>query len=89
MITEPTAPFDEKLASPEGTERTPRTSTSFGGRFVVCVLTIAAVSKRTTVATGKRFKSRMEISPFPAATFRSVTLYGPIALVVTVSFYSG
>ena len=46
-MTEPEAPFEEKLASPEGTERTPRTSTSFLGRSV-CGLTVVAANKRAT-----------------------------------------
>lgn len=51
-MTEPEAPFAEKLASPEGIERTPRTSISFLGESEVCdFANAAAMNKRTTVAT--------------------------------------
>jgi hypothetical protein len=51
-MTEPEVPFEEKLASPEGTERTPRTSTSFCDPSGTCELAIDA-KKRTTIVAAE------------------------------------
>ena len=73
-MTEPEVPFDEKLASPEGIERTPRTSTSFLSASEVCDFTLgAAINMRTTIAAINRVKSLITIGPFRVGAFQPAT----------------
>jgi len=52
-MTEPEAPVAEKLASPEGIERTPRTSISFFIESEVCDLADAAAMNKTAAVTAR------------------------------------
>ena len=69
-ISEPAVPLEEKLASPDGIETTPRTSTSFLGRSEACDFIVGtAINMRTTVVAADKIRNLITIGPFRAGSF--------------------
>ena len=86
-MTEPEAPFEEKLASPEGIERTPRTSTSFLGRSV-CGLTVVAANKRATTGISNLVNACISSVLLETVWSYYFELYSLSTVAVTVNFDS-